>query len=217
MTTPTTTAATEISTTSLVMGSLLQCIRSCLEDEDDEETEEQRQYDLNTPMDRAEESDQCCRPPSENGPLAGIWNRLTNGNYQHIAATSSEDDDDALSNIRRSSRCTKTDCNKSPLRAASSFDSSKDILTIRMEEIVLPGSALQYQMAHKMSESLQNVNHDDECVICMESFSVDNPRMPTLCGCGENKTYFHLPCLYQWMDQSDECPSCRHKIAWEEF
>lgn len=44
-----------------------------------------------------------------------------------------------------------------------------------------------------------------------------NPRMPTLCGCGENKTYFHLPCLYQWIEQSKDCPSCRKRLRWEEF
>jgi hypothetical protein len=101
------------------------------------------------------------------------------------------------------------------LRQASSFDSSRDIPCINPEEIVLPGSLLQKEMAMKMSESLEAQN--DECVICMEGFDPTNPRMPTLCGCGENKTYFHLPCLYQWIEQSRDCPSCRKRLRWEEF
>ena len=60
---------------------------------------------------------------------------------------------------------------------------------------------------------------DSECVICMESFDQNNPRMPTSCGCGLNKTYFHLPCLYHWIEQSSgrECPSCRKTLIWQEF
>jgi hypothetical protein len=103
----------------------------------------------------------------------------------------------------------------SPLRQASSFDSSRDIPVISNDEVVLPGSELQKEMAEWQSKTLER--HDDECVICMEGFDPTNPRMPTKCGCGENKTYFHLPCLYQWIEQSRECPSCRQRLKWEEF
>lgn len=101
------------------------------------------------------------------------------------------------------------------LTQASSFDSSKEVLTIQTEQVVIPGSDLQHQMAKAMAGKLEE--HDDECVICMEGFDPTNPRMPTLCGCGENKTYFHLPCLYQWIEQSRNCPSCRETLQWEEF
>jgi Ring finger domain len=103
----------------------------------------------------------------------------------------------------------------SPLKPARSFDASQGTLTIGLEEVVLPGSDLQKEMARTMSLTLEK--YGDECVICMEGFTPDNPRMPTLCGCGENKTYFHLPCLYQWVDQSPDCPSCRQKLQWEEY
>lgn len=103
----------------------------------------------------------------------------------------------------------------SPLRTASSYDASSDIPTISLDEVVLPGSELQQQMARAMSLNLEK--QDDECVICMEGFDPTNPRMPTQCGCGRNKTYFHLPCLYQWIEQSEDCPSCRQKLRWEEF
>lgn len=104
---------------------------------------------------------------------------------------------------------------RSPLRTASSFRHSGGIPAIESEEVVLPGSALQYQMAASMSGTLEE--QGEECVICLEGFDPTNPRMPTLCGCGENKTYFHLPCLYQWLEQSSECPSCRKRLRWEEF
>lgn len=105
----------------------------------------------------------------------------------------------------------------SPLRQASSFDSSRDIPTILAKEVVLPGSRLQKEIAKLMAAAKITNDTEEECVICMEGFDPTNPRMPTLCGCGENKTYFHLPCLYQWLEQSSECPSCRQTITWEEF
>lgn len=103
----------------------------------------------------------------------------------------------------------------SPLRAASAYNESPDIPTICLEEVVMPGSDLQQKMARAVSLNLEA--QGDECVICMEGFDPTNPRMPTLCGCGQNKTYFHLPCLYQWIEQSEDCPSCRQKLRWEEF
>lgn len=107
------------------------------------------------------------------------------------------------------------------LTEASSFDSSKEVPTISTDQVVLPGSDLQMEMAKAMLAQLgtnKGHEHDDECVICMEGFDPTNPRMPTLCGCGENKTYFHLPCLYQWVDQGgSKCPSCRKRLRWEEF
>eukprot|EP00591_Stephanopyxis_turris_P003997 CAMPEP_0195508894 /NCGR_PEP_ID=MMETSP0794_2-20130614/1983_1 /TAXON_ID=515487 /ORGANISM="Stephanopyxis turris, Strain CCMP 815" /LENGTH=375 /DNA_ID=CAMNT_0040635981 /DNA_START=74 /DNA_END=1201 /DNA_ORIENTATION=- len=101
--------------------------------------------------------------------------------------------------------------------------------SISSHEIVLPGSDLQKHMALCMQRQLykssdQNPNeNEDECVICMEGFTRDNPRMPTLCGCGENNTFFHLPCLYQWVEGDGSggsrrhCPSCRETLVWEEF
>mmetsp|Transcript_16603 Transcript_16603/g.47811 ORF Transcript_16603/g.47811 Transcript_16603/m.47811 type:complete len:314 (-) Transcript_16603:509-1450(-) len=129
----------------------------------------------------------------------------------------------ALSNSHHCSpRHTVRDSSRSPLRAASSFDtgeassSSRDIIpAISLDEVVLPGSDLQKQMSVAMAATLDE--QGDECVICLEGFDTTNPRMPTLCGCGENRTYFHLPCLYQWVEQDRNCPSCRKRLRWEEF
>lgn len=122
---------------------------------------------------------------------------------------------DDSGNSERVSRRRSSSCISSPLRTASSFDSSMDIPTICAEEVVLPGSDLQNEMAKVAALKLESQH--DECVICMDVFDETNPRMPTLCGCGENKTYFHLPCLYQWIEQNENCPSCWQKLTWEEF
>jgi hypothetical protein len=44
----------------------------------------------------------------------------------------------------------------------------------------------------------------------------ENPSVRTLCGCGENKSLFHLGCLYEWLDRQPNCPTCRQEIFFEE-
>ena len=223
---------------SSTMGALLQCIRSCLNSDDDDQhiidnndndnVEEATQSHVS--MDRTggvaassepDDSPVCCDPSPP--PWAQFWRHLKKKSYQHLE-TEAQDvqypsppfgSSDSELSVRKWSTSSAS-VSKSPLRTAETFDSTRDILTIRMEEIVLPGSALQHAMAMKMCESIEQ-QAGDECVICMESFSQDNPRMPTVCGCGANRTYFHLPCLYQWREQSEECPSCRQRITWKEF
>mmetsp|Transcript_16811 Transcript_16811/g.38691 ORF Transcript_16811/g.38691 Transcript_16811/m.38691 type:complete len:239 (-) Transcript_16811:281-997(-) len=173
----------------------------------------------------------CCRsaedatsPASCDGGRRGkrvfwFWHRLSEKTYEEV----NQDEMSGFSMTpprgmprRSSSRDAKSKgVINSPLKTASSFDPSNEVPAIHSEEVVLPGSALQEQMASKMAESLEE--QGDECVICMDVFTPDNPRMPTICGCGENKTYFHLPCLYQWIDQSRNCPSCGQQLVWEEF
>lgn len=107
----------------------------------------------------------------------------------------------------------------SPLREAKSTILTKDdIPTIALCEVVMPGSQLQKMMSMSLrNQGYAGESEEDECVICMEGFDETNPRMPTLCGCGANKTYFHLPCLYHWIEQSRDCPACRKKLTWQEF
>lgn len=111
--------------------------------------------------------------------------------------------------------------NYSPLRTATHYEECKtldDIPSIALEEVVMPGSMLQRQMSLNLQKNGVVADlFEDECVICMEPFDESNPQIRTLCGCGKNKALFHLPCLFQWIDKSSECPSCRKKLVWEEF
>jgi Ring finger domain len=180
--------------------------------------------------------------PPQHG-LVAFWHRLTGGAYEQVAPTEEQPSvavsivpsppsldgplpigrglfgrDRRANSITKISPCSSPkSLSKSPLRAAISFETnSDDIPTIHAEEVVLPGSLLQQQMALSASANLEA--QGDECVICMDIFDPSNPRIPTLCGCGENKTFFHLPCLFQWVDQSGRtCPSCRQSLRWEEF
>lgn len=229
------------------MGSLLQCLfHICCDDDDDDDEQNDSQHGISSQParmargvrvandsnagiyrvapqgstdedDAADENAEECRAPSSDENTASIhefFRQLRRRWRKHDSVSPVEteiDPDDALA----AASAHDTRSISSPLRAADSFDSSTDVLTISAEEIVLPGSKLQQEMARAASLNLEA--QDDECVICMEGFDPTNPRMPTLCGCGQNKTYFHLPCLYQWIEQSRECPSCRQKLRWEEF
>jgi len=64
---------------------------------------------------------------------------------------------------------------------------------------------------------VENIDEQNECVICLEFFSRENPEMHTLCGCGANKTSFHYSCLLLWMEKDNHCPACRGKLYFEEM
>ena len=106
----------------------------------------------------------------------------------------------------------------------NSKNENHEIPAIPNKSFIMPGSDLQRKMAQAVlsniekNKNIHSVDHgEDECVICLDPFSYENPRMPTICGCGQNKTYFHLPCLYQWIEKDRNCPTCRDTLRWEEY
>ncbi|GLD96996.1 hypothetical protein PINS_up005679 [Pythium insidiosum] len=58
---------------------------------------------------------------------------------------------------------------------------------------------------------------DLECVMCLDTFSDDNPKVRSLCNCGVNRTNFHLSCLLEWLDRDPNCPVCRAYLFYEEL
>jgi hypothetical protein len=192
-------------------------------------------------------NDNCCRP-SSNNTESSLYDRIRrhlnlfhNGSNDAYNVVTGRDDEilhQYYTNSTGNNKKSLPPQYPSPLRQAISFNTTINSdnvpsCTINNDEIVLPGSLLQQQMAEEMMRKLSTSNSNsndnnkilynrsgssiEECVICMEPFDNSNPRMPTLCNCGVNKTYFHLPCLYQWTEQCSDCPSCRTKLTWEEF
>ncbi|RYG66437.1 hypothetical protein EON64_09750 [archaeon] len=60
------------------------------------------------------------------------------------------------------------------------------------------------------------MEHADECIICLEEFTTDNPKVKTLCNCGENRSSFHYPCLLYWLEHKASCPNCSSNIFFQE-
>ena len=48
----------------------------------------------------------------------------------------------------------------------------------------------------------------DECPICLEPYSAENPAIVTACN-----HRFHLSCLYEWVERSDTCAMCLSPIV----
>ncbi|RLN93867.1 hypothetical protein BBJ28_00014310 [Nothophytophthora sp. Chile5] len=57
---------------------------------------------------------------------------------------------------------------------------------------------------------------DLECIMCLDTFSEDNPKVRTLCNCGMNRTNFHLSCLLEWLNRDANCPVCRAYLFFED-
>jgi len=57
---------------------------------------------------------------------------------------------------------------------------------------------------------------EGECVICMEEFDEENPRLRTHCACGENRVTTHRECIERWRESKNTCPLCRSLLFLEE-
>ncbi|KAF7803110.1 E3 ubiquitin-protein ligase [Senna tora] len=44
---------------------------------------------------------------------------------------------------------------------------------------------------------------EDVCPTCLEEYTLENPKILTKCS-----HHFHLSCIYEWMERSENCPVC---------
>jgi hypothetical protein len=65
-----------------------------------------------------------------------------------------------------------------------------------------------------ISEAVRN---KEECLICLDEFTNENPMIFTLCACGENKVFFHYPCLLLYVEKKNECPNCGTYMYYQVF
>ncbi|GAB9474430.1 hypothetical protein Gpo141_00011555 [Globisporangium polare] len=70
-----------------------------------------------------------------------------------------------------------------------------------------------YQKATGVVDEGEN---DLECVMCLDTFNPDNPKVRTLCNCGMNRTNFHMSCLMEWKNRNAKCPVCREYLFYED-
>ncbi|KAG0476716.1 hypothetical protein HPP92_013093 [Vanilla planifolia] len=50
---------------------------------------------------------------------------------------------------------------------------------------------------------LTNIEDEDVCPTCLDEYNPENPKIVTKCS-----HHFHLSCIYEWMERSDNCPIC---------
>ncbi|KAK8466185.1 hypothetical protein PHAVU_008G026500 [Phaseolus vulgaris] len=52
---------------------------------------------------------------------------------------------------------------------------------------------------------------EDVCPTCLEEYTEENPKIVTNCS-----HHFHLGCIYEWMERSDNCPVCGKVMVFDE-
>ncbi|XP_022635770.1 E3 ubiquitin-protein ligase At3g02290-like isoform X3 [Vigna radiata var. radiata] len=52
---------------------------------------------------------------------------------------------------------------------------------------------------------------EDCCPTCLEEYTEENPKIVTKCS-----HHFHLGCIYEWMERSDNCPVCGKVMVFDE-
>uniref|UniRef100_K3WBN4 RING-type E3 ubiquitin transferase n=1 Tax=Globisporangium ultimum (strain ATCC 200006 / CBS 805.95 / DAOM BR144) TaxID=431595 RepID=K3WBN4_GLOUD len=68
----------------------------------------------------------------------------------------------------------------------------------------------------KVTGMVDEGEQDLECIMCLDIFSPDNPKVRTLCSCGMNRTNFHMSCLMEWKNRNAKCPVCREYLFYED-
>ncbi|KAL9231010.1 hypothetical protein vseg_006285 [Gypsophila vaccaria] len=63
----------------------------------------------------------------------------------------------------------------------------------------------------KPVEAFVPVIEEDDCPICLEEYTEENPKLLTKC-----EHHFHLCCILEWMERSDTCPVCDQKMVLDE-
>lgn len=58
--------------------------------------------------------------------------------------------------------------------------------------------------------SLVVEEEEDCCPTCLEEYDAENPRITLECG-----HHFHLGCIFEWQERSENCPVCGKRMAFE--
>ncbi|KAL3844573.1 hypothetical protein ACJIZ3_001976 [Penstemon smallii] len=67
------------------------------------------------------------------------------------------------------------------------------------------------KMASGYAHIYTSSEDEDVCPTCLEEYTSENPKIITKCS-----HHFHLGCIYEWMERSDNCPVCGKVMAFDE-
>ncbi|XP_076959821.1 E3 ubiquitin-protein ligase At3g02290-like isoform X2 [Bidens hawaiensis] len=84
-------------------------------------------------------------------------------------------------------------------------DETKGPYTKSSIKLLSPKEATGF--AHILSPS----EDEDVCPTCLEEYTTENPKIITKCS-----HHFHLGCIYEWMERSENCPVCGKVMAFDE-
>ncbi|XP_024364636.1 E3 ubiquitin-protein ligase At3g02290 isoform X2 [Physcomitrium patens] len=75
----------------------------------------------------------------------------------------------------------------------------------------LERTSLSSKAFPRVESALSMLDDEDVCPTCLDGYTVENPRITTECG-----HYFHLSCIYEWMERSNHCPLCDKDMVFDE-
>lgn len=52
---------------------------------------------------------------------------------------------------------------------------------------------------------------EDVCPTCLEDYTSEDPKIMTKCS-----HHFHMGCIYEWMERSENCPVCGKEMEFDE-
>ncbi|GMH04380.1 hypothetical protein Nepgr_006219 [Nepenthes gracilis] len=65
--------------------------------------------------------------------------------------------------------------------------------------------------ATEVTDTYYTSEDEEVCPTCLEEYTPENPKIVTKCS-----HHFHLGCIYEWMERSENCPVCGKVTAFEE-
>ncbi|KAF2288407.1 hypothetical protein GH714_007258 [Hevea brasiliensis] len=63
--------------------------------------------------------------------------------------------------------------------------------------------ALETKVTYGLSYVQQSFEDEDVCPTCLDEYTPENPKITTRCS-----HHFHLGCIYEWLERSENCPIC---------
>ncbi|MBA0732313.1 hypothetical protein Gogos_016412 [Gossypium gossypioides] len=57
-----------------------------------------------------------------------------------------------------------------------------------------------------------SAEEEDVCPTCLEEYTPENPKIVAKCS-----HHFHLSCIYEWMERSENCPVCGKVSSFPDF
>ncbi|XP_031502609.1 probable E3 ubiquitin-protein ligase RHB1A [Nymphaea colorata] len=100
--------------------------------------------------------------------------------------------------------------------------SGRDALTVADEDLKAEIKSLDQCFAEspkfsgeknsKLNEPISvEKDEEDVCPTCLEEYDKENPKIITNCG-----HHFHLSCILEWMERSDNCAVCSQPMMFKE-
>ncbi|GHP02323.1 hypothetical protein PPROV_000108000 [Pycnococcus provasolii] len=139
------------------------------------------------------------RPEQAGGavPMPTLPESLSSERLAEKEANDDDDDDDDDEN--EASPSSPPSSSTQPTSPAVNSPTKKPSLSLFQKTLELTAG----------DEHIKELEESECCSICLDDFTDDDPAKVTLCG-----HRYHLQCVMQWRQRSDECPMCLRTLRW---